>query len=134
MDFKCANMTINGCERMFVVKEMLLLEIKESNPVFCTLEPCTNICCLDCTRENCTYRCNRCGWTEEMLKIKSNNEELKIERLLGIRCYNCLDVINQQGHYFKTCSDKVEGLWICQSCYDKIPKKDNSNRRSKRGI
>lgn len=125
MEFKCANMTINGCERMDVVKDMILTEIKESNPIWCTIEVCKEMCCLDCDRENCTYRCNRCGWPDEMLQIKSHDEELETERLLGIRCYNCLEIINQQGHCFKVLGAEVDELWICQSCYDKIPKKTN---------
>lgn len=113
MEFKCADMTVFGCERMDYVKNLMLVN-KEKHI-------CKNMCCIDCEDKNmCSYHCNRSEWPENERMIPTYDEELEMERLLGIRCYNCKKVINQEGHKMKTCSSRVECLYLCNDCFKRV--------------
>ena len=133
MEFECGNMTSFGCKRMDGVKELIMMEIKEEIEdmkeqdearrqeliVMVQQEKiCKNVCCYGCEKANsCVYTCNRVYWPDEERKIKYNDEELRQEKLLGIKCYNCEKEINQEGHKANIRSDVTDCVWLCDDCF-----------------
>lgn len=110
MEFKCADMTHLGCERMDYVKDLMLVN-KEDHL-------CKNMCCIGCEdRNSCSYHCNRSDLPGEKRMIPTYDEELKTEKLLGIRCYKCGKIINQQGHKLNILSEEADCLWYCDDCF-----------------
>ena len=111
MEFECGNLTQFGCGRMDGVKEIM----EYNNDGICT-----NICCYGCEKSNsCVYKCNRVDWPDEERKINYNDEELRQEKLLGIKCYNCAKEINQEGHKMNIRSDEADCVWLCDDCFHK---------------
>lgn len=135
LEFKCGNMTSFGCKRMDGVKELIMMEIKEEiedikeknevrRPELIAMiqqeKMCNNVCCYGCEKDNlCVYRCNRVDWPDEERKINYNDEELRQEKLLGIKCYNCAKEINQEGHKMNICSAEADCIWLCDECFMK---------------
>lgn len=113
MEFKCGDMTHLGCERQDYVKELMLANKEE--------HICKNACCIGCADKNiCAYHCNRSEWPEEKRLIPTYDENIEMERLLGIRCYNCKKVINQEGHRLNVFSSEVECVYLCEDCFKKV--------------
>lgn len=135
LEFKCGNMTSFGCKRMDGVKELIMMEIKEEiedikeknevrrQELIAIIQQekmCTNACCYGCEKSNlCVYTCNRVYWPDEERKINYNDEELRQEKLLGIKCYNCAKEINQEGHKANIRSDEADCVWLCDDCFHK---------------
>lgn len=112
MEFECSEMTYLGCERMDFVKGLMLTNRDEIL--------CKNMCCVGC-EESCGYRCSRAGLSKEkrMIPIR-DSEEVQMEKLLGIRCFRCGKVINQEGHKLE--SFPLEPFeysckWYCEECF-----------------
>lgn len=105
MEFKCGNMTINGCEAMQLKKT---LKIDVDN------EPCNRECCIDCT-EICGVRCMRAKWPESERIITPLQEE---ERKAGLRCWDCY---KELGENYREVRNNNNGMWMffCYSCYNK---------------
>lgn len=55
MEFDCEYMTAMGCPARDTAKNLMLLEMIESNT---TIEFCKEQCCRDC-KDHCSYRCGR---------------------------------------------------------------------------
>ena len=122
LEFKCGNMTSFGCKRMDGVKELIMMEIRSPELIAMIQQEkmCTNACCYGCEKSNlCVYRCNRVDWPDEERKINYNDEELRQEKLLGIKCYNCAKEINQEGHKANIRSDEADCVWLCDDCFHK---------------
>lgn len=133
MEFECGSMTSFGCERMDGVKELIMAEIEEAieeikeqdearRPELIAMiqqeKMCTNACCYGCEKSNlCVYTCNRVDWPDEERKINYKDEELRQEKLLGIKCYNCAKEINQEGHKANIRSDVTDCVWLCDDCF-----------------
>lgn len=114
---KCENMTHLGCERMDAVKELMLLNSEDI---------CKNICCYECKKAHsqCGYSCNKATYLEEERKIY-NSEELRQEKLLGIKCYNCEKEINQEGKKMNILNEETDCIWLCNDCFKKMGGKEN---------
>ena len=108
-EFKCGNLTYLGCKRMDAVKELMPL----NNDGICT-----NICCNSC-KEVCSYRCNQADLSNAERAKNYESEELRQEKLLGIKCYNCAKEINQEGHKMNICSAEADSVWLCDECFHK---------------
>ena len=110
MEFECESMTYLGCERMDYVKELMLVNREEII--------CKNMCCIGCQDSNkCSYHCNRSDLPkEERLIPTRDSEEIRQEKILGIRCYRCGKEINRQGTRIGICSAEIEEAWICEEC------------------
>ena len=116
-EFKCGNLTSFGCDRMSAVKELMALNNEGI---------CTNICCNNCDKfHNCAYKCNQADSTN-MDRAKNHiGEELHMEMLLGIKCYNCKNEINQQGHIINIISEETDCIWLCNECWKKVGGREN---------
>ena len=114
MEFECSEMTYLGCEKMNYVKELMLANREEIL--------CKNMCCINCENANlCGYLCERSRLSKEKrLTPIRDSEEIQMERLLGIRCYNCKKVINQEGHRLNVFSSEVECVYLCEDCFKKV--------------
>ena len=110
MEFECSDMTHLGCERMDYVKELMLANREKSI--------CKNMCCIGCQDKNmCSYNCNRSDLPKEERMIPVlDSEEIRQEKLLGIRCYRCGKVINRQGIRQGKEASGIEEVWICEQC------------------
>ena len=111
-EFKCGNLTSFGCDRMSAVKELMALNNEGI---------CTNICCNNCDKfHTCAYKCNQADSTNMDRAKNYISEELRMEMLLGIKCYNCKKEINQHGHKINIITDDTDCIWLCDKCYKKI--------------
>ena len=116
-EFKCGNLTPFGCERMDAVKELMALNNEGI---------CTNICCNKCDKlSTCAYKCHQADSTN-MDRAKNHiGEELHMEMLLGIKCYNCKKEINQHGHKINIITDDTDCIWLCDECWKKVGGREN---------
>ena len=75
-----------------------------------------------------SFGCERMDGVKELImaeieeaieEIKEKDEELRQEKLLGIKCYNCAKEINQEGHKANIRSDEADCVWLCDDCFKK---------------
>ena len=69
MEFECKNLTTLGCERMDAVKELMLLELIESDLEIDLNEICKRQCCKDCENK-CSYECGRVKYLDPVEQFK----------------------------------------------------------------
>lgn len=111
-EFKCGNLTAWGCDRMSAVKELMALNNEGI---------CTNICCNNCDKfHTCAYKCNQADSTNMDRAKNYISEELRMEMLLGIKCYNCKREINQHGYKINIINDDADCIWLCDECWKKV--------------
>ena len=116
-EFKCGNLTAWGCDIMSAVKELMALNNEGI---------CTNICCNNCDKfHTCASKCNQADSTNMDRAKNYISEELRMEMLLGIKCYNCKKEINQHGHKINIITDDTDCIWLCNECWKKVGGREN---------